>query len=41
MRGGKPVMTSKAVAAKDGKTMTITQDGVDLKGQTGTTSSTM
>ena len=33
-RGGKPVMTSKAVVAKDGKTMTITQDGVDLKGQT-------
>jgi hypothetical protein len=33
-RGGKPVLTSKAVVAKDGKTMTITQDGVDHKGQT-------
>ena len=32
--GGKPVMTSKAVVAKDGKTMTITQDGTDEKGQT-------
>ena len=32
-RGGKPVMTSKAVVAKDGKTMTITQDGTNAKGE--------
>jgi hypothetical protein len=32
-RGGKPAMTSKAVVSKDGKAMTITQDGTDAKGQ--------
>ena len=32
-RAGKPVLTSKAVVAKDGKSMTITQDGTDAKGQ--------
>ena len=31
--GGKPVMKSKVVVAKDGKTMTVTQDGTDPKGQ--------
>ena len=32
-RGGKVALTSKAVVAKDGKVMTITQDGTDAKGQ--------
>lgn len=32
-RGGKPVLTSKAVVAKEGKTMTITQDGTNAKGE--------
>lgn len=32
-RGGKVTMTSKAVVAKDGKTMTITQDGTNVKGE--------
>jgi hypothetical protein len=32
-RGGKVTMTSKAVVAKDGKTMTITQDGTNAKGE--------
>lgn len=32
-RGGKPTVTSKAVLSKDGKTMTVTQDGTDPKGQ--------
>jgi hypothetical protein len=32
-RGGKVMMTSKAVVAKDGKTMTITQDGTNAKGE--------
>jgi hypothetical protein len=32
-RGGKTLFTSKAVASKDGKTMTITQEGTDAKGQ--------
>jgi hypothetical protein len=32
-RGGKPALTSKAVVAKDGKVMTITQEGTDAKGQ--------
>jgi hypothetical protein len=31
--GGKPVMNSKVVIAKDGKTLTVTQDGTDAKGQ--------
>jgi hypothetical protein len=31
--GGKPVTKSKVVVAKDGKTMTVTQDGTDPKGQ--------
>lgn len=32
-RGGKVALTSKAVVSKDGKVMTITQDGTDAKGQ--------
>lgn len=32
-RGGKVSLTSKAVVAKDGKTMTITQDGINVKGE--------
>lgn len=32
-RGGKVTLTSKAVVAKDGKTMTITQDGTNVKGE--------
>jgi hypothetical protein len=32
-RGGKPGATSKAVVSKDGKILTITQDGTDAKGQ--------
>jgi hypothetical protein len=32
-RGGKPAVTSKAVVSKDGKILTITQDGTDAKGQ--------
>jgi len=32
-KGGKTVMTVKAVASKDGKTMTTTSEGVDAKGQ--------
>ena len=33
-RAGKAALTSKAVVTKDGKMMTITQDGTDTKGQT-------
>lgn len=32
-RGGKAVATSKVVVSKDGKTMTVTSDGTDAKGQ--------